>query len=62
MEDVKDVFIMGGNHKGIGNISPWAEFNFFTDPEAAYIILENLKKPATVFTWETTLDTTITMV
>ena len=31
--------LMGGNSRGIGNITSHAEFNFHADPEAANIVL-----------------------
>ncbi|XP_072383356.1 pyrimidine-specific ribonucleoside hydrolase RihA-like [Diabrotica undecimpunctata] len=52
---IKDVWIMGGNYTGVGNVSRAAEFNFHVDPEAAYIALENLKCPIYVLPWETCL-------
>lgn len=30
-----------------------AEFNFYSDPEAAYVVLNQLKSPITIVTWET---------
>jgi inosine-uridine nucleoside N-ribohydrolase len=30
-----------------------AEFNFYSDPEAAYVVLNQLKTPITIVTWET---------
>ncbi|XP_056629569.1 nucleoside hydrolase-like [Diorhabda sublineata] len=52
---LKDVWIMGGNFTGVGNWTCSAEFNFYTDPEAAYIVLESLKCPIFIFPWETCL-------
>lgn len=37
VKNVKEVVIMGGAEQG-GNMSPHAEFNFWTDPEAASIV------------------------
>lgn len=36
---LKQLFIMGGNVQGEGNIVRAAEFNFYCDPEAAYIVM-----------------------
>jgi purine nucleosidase len=36
------VVVMGGAVTGLGNITPWAEFNFAFDPEAAHVVLESL--------------------
>ncbi len=38
-KNVKEVVIMGGAEHG-GNMSPRAEFNFWTDPEAAKIVFQ----------------------
>ena len=45
-----------GNHRGIGNISRCAEFNFWLDPEAANIVLAEATCPIKIVTWETCLD------
>lgn len=37
--NVKEVVIMGGSAHG-GNVTPYGEFNFWTDPEAAKIVFE----------------------
>ncbi|XP_036368220.1 inosine-uridine preferring nucleoside hydrolase-like isoform X3 [Octopus sinensis] len=49
---LKSCYIMGGNYKGVGNISRSAEFNFYNDPEAASIVLKKLSCPITLITWE----------
>ena len=36
-EKIEKLVIMGGSI-GIGNITPAAEFNFYTDPQAAYVV------------------------
>jgi len=38
---IKQIVFMGGNIKAPGNSSPWAEFNFWFDPEAARIVLRS---------------------
>lgn len=38
---IKHLWIMGGVHRGPGNIQAVAEFNFYTDPEAAKIVLHS---------------------
>jgi len=38
---VKQCFIMGGTALGPGNITPFSEFNFWVDPEAAQIVLQS---------------------
>jgi purine nucleosidase len=51
----KKIVIMGGAHHSRGNtVNVTAEFNFFTDPEAAAMVLAAWKM-ATILTWETTL-------
>jgi len=51
----KKLVIMGGAHYSRGNTdNVTAEFNFFTDPEAAEMVLAAWQM-ATILTWETTL-------
>ncbi|ESO97842.1 hypothetical protein LOTGIDRAFT_208999 [Lottia gigantea] len=57
--NLKEVMIMGGNIEGKGNVSLSAEFNFHVDPEAAAIVLQDLKCPVTMVTWETCIHSTI---
>ena len=37
---------------GRGNVTMAAEFNFYADPEAAYVVLNNLRAPITMACWE----------
>ncbi|XP_026469820.1 uncharacterized protein C1683.06c-like [Ctenocephalides felis] len=53
LDKTKDVYIMGGNYKGVGNKTRAAEFNFVCDPEAAFLVLHNAKKPLHIVPWET---------
>ena len=51
----KNLVIMGGAHHSRGNTSNvTAEFNFFTDPEAAAMVISSWPM-TTILTWETTL-------
>jgi inosine-uridine nucleoside N-ribohydrolase len=38
---IRQIVFMGGNIKAPGNASPWAEFNFWFDPEAARMVLRS---------------------
>jgi Inosine-uridine nucleoside N-ribohydrolase len=53
---------MGGNHKGVGNVTPAAEFNFLTDPEAAHIVLGGFHGPICILPWEACLGIDISYV
>ncbi|ETN65185.1 inosine-uridine preferring nucleoside hydrolase [Anopheles darlingi] len=48
-----ELHIMGGNRLGVGNVTRSAEFNFYTDVEAAQIVLEKVRCPVTLLPWET---------
>lgn len=52
---------MGGNHLGMGNISRCAEFNFWSDPEAAHIVFSESKCEVYVFPWEPCLESGYSM-
>lgn len=47
---------MGGNCHGVGNVTKCAEFNFWYDPEAASIVLKEVKCPLHIIPWETCLN------
>lgn len=51
---LKNIFIMGGNTESRGNTTVCGEFNFTTDPEAAYIVLNEFTCPTYIATWEFT--------
>ncbi|XP_061482896.1 inosine-uridine preferring nucleoside hydrolase-like [Rhineura floridana] len=51
---LKSVFIMGGNTESRGNTTVCGEFNFVSDPEAAYIVLNEYTCPTYIAAWEFT--------
>ncbi|XP_053698013.1 pyrimidine-specific ribonucleoside hydrolase RihA-like [Sabethes cyaneus] len=53
---IRDLYVMGGNRYGMGNVTKSAEFNFWADPEAAHIVFNNLPCPITLLPWETCLS------
>jgi len=59
-QPLKYVF-MGGNYHGIGNTVPdsTAEWNFWSDPEAAHIVLAGMRSPMFGVTWEAVIGTPV---
>ena len=56
---IKNVYVMGGALYGKGSIHGGQEFNFKSDPEAAYIVLKNFPMVHLVpceAAWELVLD------
>ncbi|XP_015253650.1 PREDICTED: inosine-uridine preferring nucleoside hydrolase-like [Cyprinodon variegatus] len=51
---LKGLYIMGGNTESRGNITVCGEFNFTSDPEAAYIVLNDYQCPTYLACWEFT--------
>ncbi|XP_059502761.1 nucleoside hydrolase-like [Stegostoma tigrinum] len=49
---LKHLYIMGGNMESRGNVAICSEFNFASDPEAAYIVLNHFACPMYIATWE----------
>ena len=60
-ERVKEIFIMGGNTDGVGNVKASAEFNFYNDPEAAYVVLRESQCPLFIVPWDTCLQNKLEM-
>ena len=54
---VKSIYIMGSSSK-VGNVTPWAEFNFHCDPLAAHLTLRTFCRSCVVHLvpWEPCLD------
>ncbi|XP_074648425.1 nucleoside hydrolase-like isoform X2 [Tubulanus polymorphus] len=50
---LKQVVMMGGNIHGVGNITVSGEFNFFVDPEAAFVVLNEIGSLIKLVSWET---------
>lgn len=61
IENVNEIWIMGGNIKGVGNSSSAAEFNFYWDPEAAFIVLDSFPCKKTIVPWECCLEDSLAM-
>ncbi|KAK9523892.1 hypothetical protein VZT92_017776 [Zoarces viviparus] len=51
---LKALYIMGGNTESRGNTTVCGEFNFASDPEAAYIVLDRYTCPTYIAPWEFT--------
>ncbi|XP_068175265.1 inosine-uridine preferring nucleoside hydrolase [Antennarius striatus] len=51
-QKLKELYIMGGNMEGKGNVTLCAEFNFAVDPESAYVVLEEFLCTTYLATWE----------
>lgn len=55
---IKSIHVLGGTIRGYGNATPCAEYNFYTDPEAAYNVLRQFTPHChmQIVTYEITLD------
>ncbi|MEH7393123.1 nucleoside hydrolase [Bacillus sp. JJ1474] len=60
MEQVNDYYIMGGAFYVPGNVTPIAEANFFGDPYAARILINNSHKKIHLFPLDVTMSAIIT--
>ena len=54
LSKIKHCYIMGGSSNALGNVTKFAEYNFWVDPEAADIVL-NSGIPITVIGWDPSL-------
>lgn len=48
---MKDVFILGGSYLGIGNVAICQEYNFYSNPDAAEIVIETFRD-VTIIPWD----------
>lgn len=51
-ENIKDIYIMGGNDPNVPVVPLRPEFNFRQDPEANDAVLRSSAAPITMLTWE----------
>ncbi|XP_073470742.1 inosine-uridine preferring nucleoside hydrolase-like isoform X2 [Aquarana catesbeiana] len=58
---INKLYIMGGNMEGRGNRTVCAEFNFYLDPEAAYIVTNEFTCPIFIAALEFTRENSLTM-
>lgn len=58
LDNLQDLFILGGAAYGNGNFRPGAEFNMYADAESAEVVFDAIPvgKPAFLLPWETALD------
>lgn len=54
-ENIKEIFIMGGNDPNVKETPLKTEFNFRQDPEANDIVIRSAKAPMTILPWEVTI-------
>lgn len=57
--NLREIFILGGNVEGRGNVLPGSEYNFMADPEAANVVLTRAECPITIVPWETVVKSWI---
>lgn len=56
---VKEIIVLGGSVKGLGNAAPGIEFNFYTDPVAASVVFDRSRRSdatVTLLPMETIVD------
>lgn len=58
---ISNLYIMGGNHLGVGNVSNCAEFNFWSCPESVNIVLDESLCEIYIFPWEPCIDSGYSM-
>ncbi|NON62639.1 nucleoside hydrolase [Acidianus sp. RZ1] len=59
VQRIKRVYIMGGAVYARGNITPVAEYNFWVDPDAAQIVVNEFKETITLAPWEVAVKNAI---
>ncbi|KAG8228828.1 hypothetical protein J437_LFUL008324 [Ladona fulva] len=52
LNKLKKLVVLGGSVKGVGNMFPGIEFNFYVDPHAARIVFNSTQNPICVYSWE----------
>jgi inosine-uridine nucleoside N-ribohydrolase len=56
IRSLKEIILMGGVYEAEGNVTPYTEFNFVTDPEAAEVVIQS-NAPITLIPLDVTLKT-----
>lgn len=59
LNKLKRLVVLGGSVKGIGNIKPGIEYNFYVDPHAARIVFNMTETPICLFPWEMAKESTV---
>lgn len=61
VNNVDKFHLMGGSVRGVGNMSPGKEFNFFMDPISNFVLFSSVQKSAAIslFPWETVIESVV---
>ncbi|XP_034249563.1 uncharacterized protein C1683.06c-like isoform X2 [Thrips palmi] len=57
LDNLRDVFVLGGSSMGVGNTKAATEFNVYMDAEAFEAVLRSVPKPVFLLPWETVTAT-----